>query len=126
MPKFEDLFARSFTLKKSMSESYGYDPEVDDSPLCTEDDSAKYRSRIGCCIWIIIFIRFHLAYATSAMIRYNMLPREGHLKAVKRILSYPKTFPKGRLIFDSSIDFSGQGRFYKKMMILCLNLEDVD
>jgi hypothetical protein len=31
-----------------------------------------------------------------------MLPREGHLKAVKRILSYLKTFPKGRVIIDSS------------------------
>jgi hypothetical protein len=31
-----------------------------------------------------------------------MLPREGHLKAVKRILSYLKTFPKGRIIIDTS------------------------
>jgi hypothetical protein len=31
-----------------------------------------------------------------------MLPREGHLKAVKTILSYLKTFPKGRLIIDTS------------------------
>jgi hypothetical protein len=31
-----------------------------------------------------------------------MLPREGHLKAVKRILSYLKTFPKERVIIDTS------------------------
>jgi hypothetical protein len=31
-----------------------------------------------------------------------MLPREGHLKAVKRILSHLKTFPKGRVIIDTS------------------------
>jgi hypothetical protein len=31
-----------------------------------------------------------------------MLPIEGHLKAVKRILSYLKTFPKGRVIIDTS------------------------
>jgi hypothetical protein len=68
--------------------SEGYHPEVDDSPLCIEDDSAKYRSIIGCFIWIIVLGRFDIAYATSAMIRFNMLPREGHLKAVKRILSY--------------------------------------
>jgi hypothetical protein len=36
------------------------------------------------------------------MSRFNMLPREGHLKAVKRILSYLKTFPKGRVIIDTS------------------------
>jgi hypothetical protein len=31
-----------------------------------------------------------------------MLPREGHLKAVKRILSYIKTFSKERVIIDIS------------------------
>jgi hypothetical protein len=36
------------------------------------------------------------------MSRFNMLPREGHLKEFKRILSYLKTFPKGRVIIDIS------------------------
>jgi hypothetical protein len=83
-----------------MSEEYH--PEIDDSPLCTEDDSAKYRSIIGCCIWIIVLGRFDIEYATSAMSRFNMLPREGHLKAFKIISSYIKTFPKGRVIIDTS------------------------
>jgi hypothetical protein len=85
-----------------MPMSGGYHPEVDDSPLCTEDHSAKYRSIIGCCIWIIVLGRFDIAYATSAMSRFNMITREGHLKAVKRILSYLKTFPKGRVIIHTS------------------------
>jgi hypothetical protein len=33
-----------------------------------------------------------MAYATSAMSRFNMVPKEGHLKAVKRILACLKTF----------------------------------
>jgi hypothetical protein len=82
--------------------SEGYHPEVDDSPLCNEDDYDKYRSIIGCCIWMIVLGRFDIAYATSTMSRFNMLPREGHLKAVKKILSYLKTFPKGRVIIDTS------------------------
>jgi hypothetical protein len=36
------------------------------------------------------------------MMRFNMLPREGGLEAVKRILSYLKTFPKGRVIINTS------------------------
>jgi hypothetical protein len=68
----------------------------------TEDDSAKYRSIIGCCIWIIVLGRFDIAYATSATSKFNMLPREGHLKSVKIILSYLKTFPKGRVIIHMS------------------------
>jgi hypothetical protein len=39
-------------IKTPMSE--GYHPGVDDTPLCTEEDSAKYRSIVGCCIWRIV------------------------------------------------------------------------
>jgi hypothetical protein len=75
--------------------SEGYHPEVDDSTLCTEDDYTKYRSISRCCIWIIVLGRFEIAYATSAMIRFNMLPREGHLKAVKRIFFISQDISKG-------------------------------
>jgi hypothetical protein len=72
IPKFEGLFDKEFkSIKTPMSE--GYHPEVHDSPLCTEDYSAKYRSIIGCCIWMIVLGRFDIAYATSAMSRFNML-----------------------------------------------------
>jgi hypothetical protein len=104
IPKFECRFGKEFKpIITPMSE--GYHPEVDDSPLCTEDDSAKYRSIIGCGIWMIVLGRFDIAYATSAMSRFNMLPREGYLKEVKRILSYIKTFPKGRVIIDTSYPY---------------------
>jgi hypothetical protein len=66
--------------------SEGYHPEVDDSPLCTDNDSAKNRSIIGCCIWIIFLGRFDIANATSAMSRLNMLPREGHFKSVQTLV----------------------------------------
>jgi hypothetical protein len=47
--KFEYLFGNDFKpIKTPMSE--GYHSEVDDSPLCTRDDSAKYRSIIGCLL----------------------------------------------------------------------------
>jgi len=69
--------------------SEGYHPEIDDSALCNDEDSARYRYIIGCCVWIIVLGRLDITYATSAiMSRFNMPPREAHLKAVKRILSY--------------------------------------
>jgi hypothetical protein len=49
IPKFENLFGKELkSIKTPMSE--GYHPEIDDTPLCTDVDSAKYRSVIGCCI----------------------------------------------------------------------------
>jgi hypothetical protein len=80
IPKFEGLVGKEFkAIKTPMSEEYRYHPEVEDSLLCTEDDSAKYRSIIGCCIWMIVLCRFDIAYATSAMSRFNMIPREEHV-----------------------------------------------
>jgi hypothetical protein len=70
-------------IKTPMSE--GYHLEVDYSYLCKEDESDKFRSIIGCCIWIIVLGRFDVSYGTSAMSRFNMLPRKVHLKSVKRI-----------------------------------------
>jgi hypothetical protein len=65
IPKFEGLFGKEFkSIKTPMSE--GYHPEIDDSSLCTEDDSAKYRSIIGCCTWIIFLGRFDIEYVDSA------------------------------------------------------------
>jgi hypothetical protein len=47
--KFEGLFGKEFKpVETPMSERYH--PEIDDSPLCIEDDSAKYRSIIGCLL----------------------------------------------------------------------------
>jgi hypothetical protein len=36
------------------------------------------------------------------MSRFNISPREGQLNAVKRVLAYLKTFPKGRVIVDTA------------------------
>jgi hypothetical protein len=66
------------------------------------NDCAKYRSIFGCCIWIIVLGSIDTAYVTSTMTRFNILPKQGHLKGVKRILSYLKKFPKGRVVIDTS------------------------
>jgi hypothetical protein len=39
-------------IKIPMSE--GYHHEMDDSQLCYEEDSSKFRSMIGCSVWIIV------------------------------------------------------------------------
>jgi hypothetical protein len=49
IPKFESLFGKDLKSIILLT-SEGYHPEVNDTPLCTEEDSAKYRSIIGCCI----------------------------------------------------------------------------
>jgi hypothetical protein len=95
IPKFESLCGKEFKpVKTPMSE--GYRPLTDGLPLCIEDDSFKYRSMIGCCVLKIVLGKFYIAY------RFNILHQEGHLKAVKRIFYYLKTFLKGRLFIDTA------------------------
>jgi hypothetical protein len=79
-----------------------YHSEVDDTLKCSDEYSAKCRSIIGCCIWIIVLGRFDIAFSTSAMSIYNMASREGYLKGVKRILAYLNTFPKGTVMIETS------------------------
>jgi hypothetical protein len=71
IPKFEGLFSKELKpVKTPMNEGYhpvktpmneGYHPGVDDTPPCTDEGSAKYRSIIGCCTWIIVLGRFGIA-----------------------------------------------------------------
>jgi hypothetical protein len=76
----------------------GYHPGVDNSHSCALDNSSNYTSMIGFCIWIFVLVRLDIAFDTSAMSMFNMVPREEHLKTVIKILSYLKTFPKVRII----------------------------
>jgi hypothetical protein len=101
VPKIESLFGKELKpIKTPMSE--GYHPGIDDTNMYTGEDSDEYKSIIGCCIWMIVIGRFDIVYATSSMSRFNILPREGRLKVAKRILAYLKTFPKWKIIFDTT------------------------
>ena len=101
IPNFEKLFNMNFkSIKTPMAADYH--PEVDDTPLLSDDDASKYRSIIGSMNWLITLGRFDILYDTNTLSRIAMAPREGHLRAAFRILSYIKTFPKGRIIFDTS------------------------
>jgi hypothetical protein len=79
-----------------------FHPEIDNSPLCSYNKSAEFRSIIGRLNWRITLGRYDVSYATCALSRFNMAPRIGHLAAAKRILGYLKVHKKGRIIFDTS------------------------
>ena len=101
IPKYEKLLNNMFKpLKTPMAPEYH--PEVDDSPLLSEDDTAKYRSIIGSLNWLITLGRFDILYATNTLSRFSMVPREGHMEALQKMMRYIKAFPKGRILFDVS------------------------
>ena len=81
--------------------SYEYHPETDDTPLLDARGGSLYHSLIGSANWAITLGRFDIQYATQTLSQYSMAPREGHLHAIKRVFSYLKKFPKGKIVIDS-------------------------
>jgi len=76
-----------------------YHTEMDDSPLFGHTDKSMYRSLIGRVQWAIT--RVWIDYGSSILSWYNMVPREGHLIAMKKLFGYLKEHMKGRIVFDT-------------------------
>lgn len=77
-----------------------YHPEVDDTELLPPLSIPKYQMLVGCANWVVTLGRFDVYYAVSTMARFNVAPREGHLKAMFRIFGYLKHYRKWRTIVD--------------------------
>ena len=75
-----------------------YHPELDETPLLDAEFQTRYRSMIGSLNWLISLGRFDVQYCTTTLARYNNGPREGHLKAVLRVLGYVKNSSKGSFL----------------------------
>ncbi len=63
-------------------------PEVDESELCNEDDTAKYLTMIGQLQWLVTLGRFDIFSAVITMSRFRAAPKTGHLSRLKRIFGY--------------------------------------
>ena len=83
-----------------------YYPEIHNTPLLEDDMASKYCSVIGSLNWIITLGQFDVHCATNVLSRYSMAPRQGHLDAAFRVLSYLKQCPQGRILIDTSLPLS--------------------
>ena len=99
--KLDSLVGKQFP-KQVTPMLEGYHPELDDSPLLSNIDAAKYRAILGSAGWCVTLGRFDVAYATNTLARFAMAPREGHYKQAQRIFGYLSNpaFTKGRLLVD--------------------------
>jgi hypothetical protein len=98
--KFETMLGRTEFKKVKTPMMESYHPELDDSALLDASDASKFRALIGSGNWLITLGRFDIHYAVQALSRYNMAPREGHIKAAERIFAYLKHYPKGKIVCD--------------------------
>jgi hypothetical protein len=99
--KFEKIFECEFKEAKSPMEA-SYHPESDATDLCGPKDASLYRGLIGSANWMITLGRFDIHYATGALARFSMAPRQGHIKAMLRVFGYLKKYPHGQILVDPS------------------------
>ena len=97
-----------WTLRSYQSpEDPSYHPEIDQTPLLSPDDIAKYRMLTGSLNWAVTLGRWDLIHASSTYARYNSVPREGHLNGLKRVYGYLRAYAKRDIVFNTDIpDFS--------------------
>ena len=81
----------------------GDHPELDDSPLCTPDQTAKFQSLIGALQWTISLCRLDIANAVMTLSRFRAQPRIGHLDRAKHIVGYLKAHPHATIRFRTGI-----------------------
>ena len=78
-------------------------PELNDSPLCGPDDTAKFQSLIGTCQWVISLCRFDIAHAIMSLSRCRHCPRQGHIDRLKQVCGYIRKFLQGAIRFRMGI-----------------------
>ena len=82
LPKLAKMLRVTGFHKKGSPMDAEYHPELDETPLLPPEDISKYRLVVGSLNWILTLERFDIAFALSTMSRYNMAPREGHMKGL--------------------------------------------
>ena len=63
-------------------------PELDDTPLCRPDDTAKFQFLIGACQWMISLCRLDIAHAIMSSSHFRHCPRVRHIECLKHVCGY--------------------------------------
>lgn len=77
-----------------------YRPELDTTPLLSEELASRYHQLIGILRWGVELGRVDILLEVSLLSSHLCLPREGHLKAIYNIFAYLEKHLDAPLVFD--------------------------
>jgi hypothetical protein len=86
--------------RKSTPMTSGYRPELDYSPLLSDEAANYYQQLIGIIRWAVELGRLDVFPNVVLLSSYLMQPRVGHLQEVYHIFSYLKHNPIAVMVFD--------------------------
>ena len=78
-----------------------YQPEMDETPLCSAKEHTLYMQLIGIYLWIALIGRVDIAFAVSSLSRFSSAPRRNHLKRATDMIGYLEKHPDRRLVVDA-------------------------
>ena len=85
----------------------GDHPELDESPLCDNEDHAKYMTMVGALQWAVSLGRIDIITSVMTMSRFRIAPRRAHLKRVQRIYQYLRNYKNTSIKFNTEMpDYS--------------------
>ena len=70
-------------------------PELDDSPMCSPDETANFQSLIGACQWMVSLCHLDISHVLMSLSRFRNCPRKGHINHLLHVCGYIKKFPQG-------------------------------
>ena len=79
-----------------------YRPEIDISPLLSDELSNRYQNLIGVLRWACELGRIDILLEVSWLSSFAAMPRRGHLEAVYHVFAYLKKHDRSTLVFDDS------------------------
>jgi hypothetical protein len=94
-----------------------YKPELDDTPLCSDEHASRFRQIIGILRWAVELGRMDIHFEVAMMSQYQADPRIGHLEALylivhwlkknsfKRVVFDPRTVPVDENVFNDGADW---------------------
>jgi hypothetical protein len=80
----------------------GYHPELDISPLLSEEETNQYQSFISVLRWIVELGRLDIYVHVSFLSSYLTNPRVGHMEALYYIFGYLKSHDRSTMVFDDA------------------------
>jgi hypothetical protein len=107
------LATQNKTLKKSNQPfPTEYRPELDISPLLTEDSVHYYQSQLSILRWMVELGRLDIYINVAMLSSFLLQPREGHLNAIFHIYGYLKAHTRSTMVFDDGYIHWNDDEFY--------------
>eukprot|EP00957_Ditylum_brightwellii_P192642 14668173-Ditylum_brightwellii.AAC.1 len=65
-----------------------YHAEIDESDFEVGDNVSKYRMMVESLNWLVTLGRYDIHYTTTTLASRMMIPRQGHMHAMRRVFGY--------------------------------------